>query len=205
MRNNPQQGGGIFARYAGANMSPIPPGYMESAAQEANIYANMGATIANMMMKQSEMDLKGKEIGAQENATRAKNRELYLKETEASTKANIDRQKADTDRLTARFGVVKDAQSALNNELGAIQEALNKHQSGTTPLSPSEFERFKSRKAQIMLDLEAGNKSMMDFMKRMEGPAEGPSIPGGGYVPTYGMPPSIQTIKTNPLGLSLIE
>lgn len=196
MRNNPQQGGGIFARYAGANMSPVPPGYLESAAQEANIYANMGANIANIMMKQDEMNLKGKEIAAQQGATAAKNRELYLKETEASTKANIDRQRADTDRLTARFGVVKDAQTALNNEFGAIQEAINLHLSNKTPLSPSEFERLKSRKAQIMLDLEAGNKSMMDFMRKMEGPVEGPSIPGGGYVPTFGMPPSSQTINT---------
>ena len=53
MPNNPQQGG-FFTRYAGQNMSPVPAGYMESAAQEAAMYSNIGSTIANMYMKKQE-------------------------------------------------------------------------------------------------------------------------------------------------------
>ena len=83
MPNNPQQGG-FFTRYAGQNMSPVPAGYMESAAQEAAMYSNIGSTIANMYMKKQEFGLKEKEIAGEAASTKEKAR------TNDLTSARID-------------------------------------------------------------------------------------------------------------------
>lgn len=86
----------MFSRYAGMNQSPIPPGYMESAAQEAQIYANMGANIANMMFKDTELK-------QQEKATAAKTDEnaINKRKTDVAEYTAIAKAKNDADTLAA--------------------------------------------------------------------------------------------------------
>lgn len=125
MRNNPQQGGGIFARYAGANMSPIPPGYMESAAQEANIYANMGANIANMMMKHSEMEMKGKELETTNETNRVKAKTEENKTLEIFLRDEREREKLGADVQSNQIKTVMDADKLYAERIDEARDSLS--------------------------------------------------------------------------------
>ncbi len=191
MPNQPQQGG-MFARYAGTNMSPIPAGYMEAASQEANMYANIGNTVANMFMKKQEMGLKEKEIEATNRSATAKEGENKVKSAKDSADALLAGRKQDTADLVARAGILKDAQGALVGELNGVNLLINRHESGSEVLSDADLKRYKARKAQIMLDMESGNKQLADFMVRMAGKPAAEQAPTPSYFPGMGMPPFAQ-------------
>jgi len=132
MRNNPQQGG-YFSRYAGMGMSPVPAGYMESAAQEAAMYSNMGSTIANMYMKKQEMGIKGQEIAAEKESTAAKVKanELTGARIDAGDrKLEFDAWKAEQDLgLKAdeqKFKTFTDADKILENRYSTLNLKLSK-------------------------------------------------------------------------------
>ncbi len=197
MPNTPNQGGGMFARYAGMNMSPIPAGYMESVAQEANMYSNMGSNIANMLMKDTEFKLKEKETEAARVSAEA-----------AKVKAGADDKKADNDRekirsdstnalLTARGGILKETSASLNNEYQMLQARLNAHNEQKTVLTPADLDALKSRQAQILLDLQNTNKGFQDFLNKMNElgspQAQAPEQPDLG--PTYRDPAKNRTAR----------
>lgn len=148
-------------------MSPVPPGYLEAASQEGAMYANIGNSIANIYMKKQEFGLKEKEIEATNRTASAKEGENAFKTTKEENDFKINSRKADTADLVARAGVLKESQGGLVGELGGIDVALNKHSSGSDVLSAETVTRYKARKAQIMLDMESGNKQLQDFMLRI--------------------------------------
>ena len=167
MPNQPAPQGGQFARYAGTNMSPVPSGYLEAASQEGAMYANIGNSIANIMMKKQELGLKEKEIEATNNTATAKAGESAVKGQKDNNDFIIAGRKQDTADFVARASVLKDSQAGLIGELGGIDTALNKHGTGSETLAPEVLSRYKARKAQIMLDMETGNKQLQDFMQKI--------------------------------------
>jgi len=178
MPNQPAPQGGMFARYQGMGMSPVPPGYLEAASQEGAMYANIGNSIANIYMKNQEMGLKEKEIEATNRTTLAKEGENAFKTTKEENDFRINSRKVETADMVARAGIIKDSSTGLASEMGAIDSALNKHNSNTETLSPADLNRYKARKAQIMLDMEVGNKQFQDYMARIQGADRGPTSRG---------------------------
>jgi hypothetical protein len=157
----------MFARYAGTNMSPVPSGYLEAASQEGAMYANIGNSVANIMMKKQEMGLKEKEIEATNATAQAKAGENTVKGQKDNNDFIIAGRKQDTADFVARAAVLKDSQAGLIGELGGIDTALNRHNTNTEVLTPEVLSRYKARKAQIMLDMETGNKQLQDFMLKI--------------------------------------
>ena len=192
MPNNPNQGGGgggLFSRYAGMNMSPIPPGYMESVAQEANMYSSIGGNIANMLIKDSEMKLKEKEIAAQNLASNAATK----KADNEADRIGLDRYKVDqksrTDRLAARGTVLKDVSTSLTNEMGLIQSQLSKDDQVTDPakkLNANDRAKLTARLSQITVDLGSTNTQFQEFLRKMtdEESAGDPMVPNPGGKPS---------------------
>jgi len=130
MPNNPQQGG-FFTRYAGQNMSPVPAGYMESAAQEAAMYSNIGSSIANMYMKKQEFGLKEKEIAGEAASTKEKARtnDLTVAKIDAGDrKLEFDAWKVETElglkADESKFKTFTDADKILADRYGDLNLKL---------------------------------------------------------------------------------
>lgn len=129
-RNQNQQGGGggggsLFTRYGGMGMSPVPAGYLESASQEAAMYANIGQSIANSIYKQQEMALKEKEIETANTANTVaaeKNKQAERKNdiTEAEKKDDVA-----TKWLTARTAAAKEAFGLHDTAIQSIDARLS--------------------------------------------------------------------------------
>jgi hypothetical protein len=80
---------------------------MEAAQAQAQMYANIGNTLASFIFKKGEMDLKGKEIEAQNKATEVAGRKVDAAEKANTIKENEKNDDAATKYLTARTAASK--------------------------------------------------------------------------------------------------
>lgn len=120
MPNNPQQGG-MFSRYAGMNQSPIPPGYMESAAQEAQIYASMGANIANMMFKDTELKQQEKATAAKKDENAINQRKQDIAEAKLVFDAEKEANKNEIALQNAQAQRYAEAHTMFSNAVAQLQ------------------------------------------------------------------------------------
>ena len=132
MPNQPQSRPSQFGRYIQQTVNPVPAGYMEAAAAEASMYANLGQSIAGSIgkymdnqMKEKEFGLKEKEVeaaGVAANANAAKglndSRKLDIAEREANTK---EAARIANERTTGLQAGIK----AVGDELGYIKMQLD--------------------------------------------------------------------------------
>ena len=125
MPTNRNQGGGMFARYSGEQFSPVPAGYLESAAQEANMYAGIGSTIANLIGRKQEMDMKKGQMEIDKETNRIKglseenkNLEIYLKDERERLKYG---QEVESNKLKTLF----DADKLYGDRIAEAQDQLS--------------------------------------------------------------------------------
>jgi len=181
----------MFARYAGMNMSPVPPGYLESAAQEASIYQNIGSTIANMMMRKQEMGLKEQEIEASKKTSEVAGK----KADNEANKLNMEWAKYSTDADLK-------AKDAEWNRFGVAAKMLQDRESDLIPALEKETDPTK--KAQIAEELNTVRSQLGTITKgvgRYIEQSMGPNSSGLGGAPNRELMNDYQTWRNIPQGI----
>lgn len=154
MPKNPNQGG-MFARYQGMNMSPVPPGFLEAAQAEGSMYANIGNAIASGITRMQDMEMKEKEFGLKQEEV--KNAGLSAKA--AGDKAANDSRRLDiTEQENAskereriageRLKFMSQGLTQLDASIGDIQKQLDN--AGEYKLTPERIEQLKAKRIELM-------------------------------------------------------
>jgi hypothetical protein len=191
----------MFARYAGMNMSPIPAGYMESVAQEANMYASMGANIANMLMKDSEMKLKEKEIDATNKtafATAGKNaneaRKLELQEARDAADRLSKTESEGRLAVTSAITSLRERMSPIDSEIKAYNQAVAEGKA--PPFTKQEYDEKVRTFSGFGATLDRLVKEQASMAERLLNQSK-PST--SSYPPLFGIPiNSTTTYPNNP-------
>lgn len=153
MATNPQQGG-MFARYAGMNSSPVPPGYLESAQAQASMYANIGSNIAGMMQRKQDMEMKEKEFGLKKEeieASKLSAKAAGDKAFNESRRLDITQQETNSkerERIAGeRLKFMSQGLTQLDASIGDIQRQLDNPED--YKLTPEKIEKLKAKRTEL--------------------------------------------------------
>lgn len=123
----------MFSRYSSEQVNSVPAGYLESAQAQANMYSNIGSTLASMVMKNKEWGLKEQEIAAERESTKEKARTNDLtgaKIDAGDKKLEFEAWKAEQDlglrRDEQKFKTFTDADKILKDRLEGLKYDLEK-------------------------------------------------------------------------------
>lgn len=176
MPNQPQSRSPQFGRYIQQTVNPVPAGYMEAVASEANMYANLGQTIAGSINRYMDMQMKEKEFGLKEREIETAGKAAdasAIKGLNESRKLDIAEQEAATKeaaRIAAeRTNSLQAGIKAVGEEIGYIKMQLDKPEE--YGLDAAKIAELKARRNAL---LQRNGELTDSYMKIVTGGSEAP-------------------------------